>query len=244
MVRGEDLHLDHDDVNGGYLGFSHAHCNTSAGATAGNLRRKGRDLVSDVVVGVEVSQDRTHVSIVACGEMPDGTLLVNLTHYLDGTAGAAAAVSALAPLAVVIDRRSPAVNLVGPLEDADHTVVLAQRGDLEEAHADFVDLLTAGKLKVTGHAELDQAVRHAQERVGDGAAVVRRRTATDAGPLIASQLALWGWRHRAPAAPEPFGGYLDLGRRAQVPMSQVIDTMPGFGDGTVDFTAGRVIPPS
>ena len=41
LVRGQEIHLDHDD-NGGpadYRGWAHAHCNTSAGAAKGNRMR-------------------------------------------------------------------------------------------------------------------------------------------------------------------------------------------------------------
>ncbi|MBO0813676.1 MAG: hypothetical protein J2P30_00765 [Actinobacteria bacterium] len=36
---GKDLHLDHTDDRRGYRGLAHAHCNTSAGAAAGNRMR-------------------------------------------------------------------------------------------------------------------------------------------------------------------------------------------------------------
>jgi hypothetical protein len=34
------LHYDHNEA-GGYLGFSHAHCNNRAGAIKGNLLSRG-----------------------------------------------------------------------------------------------------------------------------------------------------------------------------------------------------------
>jgi hypothetical protein len=193
-------------------------------------------MVDEVTVGLEVSQDRSHVSLVTCGEMPDATKLVNLVHYLDGTANVTAAVIDLAPIAVVIDRRSPAVNLVAQLEDADLEVVLAQRADLEEAHANLLDALVAGTLKFTGRPELDAAVRHAEERATDGAPVLRRRSTVDAGPLLAAELALWGWSHRPTTTPTPapwgvfgeplFGG----GRRIDAGLPHaVMGRMPGLG---------------
>ena len=36
------LHLDHDDVTGGYVGLSHASCNTTAGGRLGQARRWGQ----------------------------------------------------------------------------------------------------------------------------------------------------------------------------------------------------------
>lgn len=36
---GPRLHLDHNNTRTGYLGMAHAHCNSSAGATAANLKR-------------------------------------------------------------------------------------------------------------------------------------------------------------------------------------------------------------
>lgn len=34
------LHYDHNDTGTGYLGFAHAHCNTTAGARLGNQRQR------------------------------------------------------------------------------------------------------------------------------------------------------------------------------------------------------------
>ncbi|WP_139238407.1 hypothetical protein [Streptomyces aidingensis] len=39
MLLGDQLDLDHDDDGDGYLGWAHASCNRSAGATKGNRAR-------------------------------------------------------------------------------------------------------------------------------------------------------------------------------------------------------------
>ena len=38
----QELHLDHDDETGGYVGLSHAECNLRAGSELGHHRRWGR----------------------------------------------------------------------------------------------------------------------------------------------------------------------------------------------------------
>ena len=195
MRAGDELDLDHNDDGNGYLGFSHARCNRQAGGRLGRARRKGRTLVAEVVIGIEVSQDRAHTSVVSCGAMADGALLVNLTNYLDGTSGVARAVGELEPVAVVIDRRSPAVNLVAELEDAGYTLMLATRPDIETAHARFLDGLVGGTVKFTGRPELDLAVRGAEER-STMARPYCDDALVDAGPLIAAELALWAFGAR------------------------------------------------
>ena len=39
IMEGQQVHLDHRDGGNGYLGFSHARCNVSAGASRGNSMR-------------------------------------------------------------------------------------------------------------------------------------------------------------------------------------------------------------
>ncbi len=39
LMRGQVIHLDHNDSGQGYRGWSHEHCNTAAGAAKGNAAR-------------------------------------------------------------------------------------------------------------------------------------------------------------------------------------------------------------
>src|SRR4051794_38428244 len=84
MLASQRLHLDHADDGLSYIGFSHAKCNTSAGARLGNLRKRGAMFVGDISIGIEASQDRKHISVVQCGEQQrkgKTILVVCLSHY-------------------------------------------------------------------------------------------------------------------------------------------------------------------
>jgi hypothetical protein len=108
ILPGEAVDLDHNDDGVGYLGWSHSHCNRSAGAVKGNrLRGARRHAVTIVaprpegdpcmdrfVLGVEISADRQHVSICSAGDVGD-VVVVELVRYLDGVRGAVDAVVAL-----------------------------------------------------------------------------------------------------------------------------------------------------
>src|SRR5829696_472704 len=90
MLPGQALDLDHTDDRAGYLGFSHSTCNRAAGARLGNARRRARreemiTMVTEVALALEISEDRSHTSIVAAGLLPGDLVLLELAAYLDGT---------------------------------------------------------------------------------------------------------------------------------------------------------------
>jgi hypothetical protein len=91
MMPGQALDLDHRDHRSGYLGFSHRACNRAAGGRLGNDRRRARRegvlrvAKKKVALGVEISEDRAHTSIVAAGYVSKGIILVDLLAYVTGT---------------------------------------------------------------------------------------------------------------------------------------------------------------
>lgn len=200
MVEGEALHLDHRDDGRGYLGFSHARCNTSAGARLGNLRRNGAKFMNDeVAVGVDASQDRKHVSVARCGEQDRKgrqILVVNFGPYLAGATDLVGTVTGMAPVAVGVDNNGPVRHLVDDLEDAYLGVVCPSVPELLDAQADFFAKVDRRELFITGGRELDAAVQHARMRVGESAPRLSRTGPNDMGPLFAAVLALWAWGNR------------------------------------------------
>ena len=146
-------------------------------------------------IGVEISADRLHTSIVVAGGV-DGAVVFELVHYVDGTDTAALVAATLAErrtLGVVVDPRSPAATLIAPLASVGVTVVEPSSHDVAVAHGQLVDEVRAGRLRYAGHPALDAAAQHALTRpLAGGEAVERRRVDVDASPLIAAELAVWG----------------------------------------------------
>src|SRR5829696_2339513 len=214
MLPGQPLDLDHRDDGNGYAGWSHAHCNRSAGARMGNARRnrarregRRRMLLTPCTLGIEIAEDRSRMSIAAAGYIDGAAVLVELAAYLEGTDPTAAVLRLQAERtvpAVVVDPRSPAATTIELLTDAGVRVTELSTHDLAVAHGQFLDTLAAGRLKHAGQLELTAAVRHGTQRpLGGADAWQRRGTAVDVSPLAAATLAVWALQRR-PALPRIF----------------------------------------
>lgn len=206
---GEPIDLDHaDDGSGRYLGFAHAHCNRAAGASRGNAMRKGTTMLRaewiEQAIGVEISADRRHTSIVAAGQL-DAAVVFELVAYLDGVDAVAAVVAVVAErttVATVVDSRSPGATLIEPLTAAGVQLLQPSTHDVAVAHGQLIDELRAGRLRFAGHVALDQAAQHALARpLAGGEALERRRVDADASPLVAAELAVWGLLRPRPKPP-------------------------------------------
>ncbi len=152
--------------------------------------------LENVALGVEISVDRMHTSIAAAAESTKGRTSVALVDYLDGsdTAGAIAELAgrAIKLIGVVVDPRSPAATLIGPLTALGVTVTEVNTHQVAVAHGRFVDELRAGRLIIADHPALDLAAQHALTRPLAGAeALERRKPVVDTSPLLAAELALW-----------------------------------------------------
>jgi hypothetical protein len=210
MLPGQPLDLDHTDDGAGYLGFAHSRCNRQAGARLANDRRRLRkdrlmDMLTDVVLGIEIAQDRSRTSIVGAGRMDDGYVLIALLHYLSGTDAVGAVLAETKDRtvdAVVIDPHSPAATLVLPLTAAGVEVTELSTSDVAVAHGEFIDELKAGRIRHGGQPELTAAVRHSAARpLGGSMAWQRRGAAVDVAPVLAATWAVWGLLHAAPVEP-------------------------------------------
>jgi hypothetical protein len=206
MLPGQALDLDHADDGAGWLGFAHARCNRQAGGRRGRARqleqRDRRRIMAECALGIEISEDRSHTSIVAAGVIEADMLLVDLVAYLDGPDATSAVLGlreARKVVAVAVDPHSPGATLIKPLTDAGLKLLLPSTSDVVVAHGDFLDTLAAGRLRHAGPAELTAAVRHgAQRPMGGAVGWARRGETVDGGPLRAATLALWAWTHRPP----------------------------------------------
>jgi hypothetical protein len=207
------LDLGHRDDGPGWAGLEHRYCSRAAGARKGNRQRRWQrrwvmDRATAVVLGVEVSEDRQHTSVVAAGRLED-VLVYELAAYLTGTAGAVDEIVQLHArwkvLAVVIDPMGGATTLRRPLsEHPGVQVVEPGAADVKVAHGEFIDLHRAKAVKHASRAELDSAIQHLSERTLGGQPVFERRGApVDVAPAVASVLAVWGLVNAKPT-PAPF----------------------------------------
>lgn len=196
---GQGVDLDHADDGRNYRGLAHATCNRRAGQERGEALKRARRhpimKLENVAIGVEISVDRMHTSIAAAAQT-DAAVTVALVDYLDGsdTAAKVAEIAgrAVGLIGVVIDPRSPAATLIGPLESLGVVVTQVNTHQVTVAHGRFVDELRAGRLKIADHPQLDAAAQHALTRPLAGAeALERRKPLVDTSPLAAAELALW-----------------------------------------------------
>jgi hypothetical protein len=194
------LDCGHRDDGPGWAGLEHAKCSRAAGARKGNALRRARaerstTMVAECAIGLEISEDRQHTSIVAAGHLPDDLVLLELAAYLDGTDPVAAVLELKEQrtlLVVVVDPHSHATTTIGPLEDAGVKITRPSSVDLVTAHGTFLDLLAAGRIRHQGQPQLTAAARHLeQRRLGGATAPERRGALVDVAPAVAAELACW-----------------------------------------------------
>lgn len=221
------LDLGHDDDNPAlYRGLEHAKCNRRAGAAKGNARRRARRermvaMVTECALGIEVSEDRAHCSIVSAGRLEGDLVLLDLVAYLDGTDPVAAVLSIRAEwtvVAVAVDPHSNAATAIKPLEAAGVAVTRPTSSDLVVAHGTLLDALSAGRVRHAGQERLTTAARHLeQRRLGGATGPERRGAPADVAPAVAAELAMWALEN----AKEPVRPFALLGGSPGQRMTQV-----------------------
>jgi hypothetical protein len=151
----------------------------------------------DVTFAVDVSPDRGRASICTAGRRADGRLHVEVVDSRPGTGWVpdrlVELVERWAPLAVVIDPRSPAGALLPAVRQiAELRETSAQ--DVGQGCGAFFQAILEGTVAHLGQLELASALMSAATRpLGDAWAWSRRLSSADITPLVGCTLALWGF---------------------------------------------------
>ncbi len=182
---------------------------------------------SPVAFAVTLSTNRQWATIAAAGPRPDGLLLVHVVDRREGTGWVIERLKELiakwSPVAVVIDKGSPASAIATEAEEAGIELTPIQTRDVAAAAGALYDGIAGrpapdpetGDLgrdpRVVRHrdqAELTAAVAGAVKRTLSAQwAWDQMAAVVDITPVIACSNALWGYRTRAPAQQPFFGAY-------------------------------------
>jgi hypothetical protein len=180
--------------------LSHRYCNRSHGARLGNAQRRARTrrriMPKRISLGIEITADRARTVLVAVSVREPGIAEVEMLPYIEGT-DAVATVLKLWELfdlaAVVVDPKSNASTLAGPLRHQGMPLKTPGAEDVAIAHGRFADLLNAGKLRHHRQPDLTAAIRFAtQRRLAGASALQRYGGQVDPAPAVAAELGLWG----------------------------------------------------
>lgn len=180
-----------------------------------------------VAFAVTLSTDRQWATIAAAGPSPDHLLLVHVVDRRQGTGWVIPRLLDLIgkykPVAVVIDKGSPASSLAAEAEEAKIELTPIQTRDVAAAAGAFYDGIAGRPARDPGTGEMGRDPRVIRHRDQDeltaavAGAVKRPLTstwawdqlaaATDITPLIAVSNALWGYTTRKPPEQPFFGAY-------------------------------------
>lgn len=167
-----------------------------------------------VAFAVDVAQDRSSASVGMAGLRGDGLFHVEPVDVRRGVGWVVDRVAELnrkwSPIAVVVDGRGAAANLVPSLEQVGVSVTVTSAGDMAKACGGFFDAVVEGRLRHINDRDLNDAVAMAAKRsLGDAWAWDRKTPLTDISPLVAVTLALHGFNLYA-AKPDTGGWMVSL----------------------------------
>lgn len=148
------------------------------------------------VFAIDMSPDRSRVSIGMAGARFDGRTHVELVENRNGTDWVVERVVELVkrwkPEFVVVDAGSPAGGFIGSLKGAGVPVLGVGTREVGQACGAFYDAVTAGKLRHIDQPLLNTALGAARKRPLGDAWAWHRMDATDISPLVAVTLAVHG----------------------------------------------------
>jgi phage terminase large subunit-like protein len=152
-----------------------------------------------LVFAVDASADRRSTAIASAGMRPDEKIHTKIVVQAPGTGWVVDKLVDLneryRPAAILIDPASPIGSIIAEL--AEHDIVPVQLNAREMAHACgvFHDDVLNDRIRHTGQDALGNALRVAvTRRLGDAWVWDRRETSDDISPLVASTMAVHGYR--------------------------------------------------
>lgn len=181
---------------------------------------------SPVAFAVTLSTDRRWATIAAAGPRPDGLILVHVVDRREGTGWVVERLQQLierwSPVAIVIDKGSPASSLATAAEEAGIELTPIQTRDVAAAAGALYDGIAgrpARDPKTGGLGRDPRRIRHRDQpdlNTAVAAAVKRPLSSqwawdqlgasVDITPIIACSNALWGYTTRAPSDTTFFAG--------------------------------------
>lgn len=179
-------------------------------------RAAGRPVGPVVFAVASAYPDAERTSIAVAGRGADGELLVQVVACHEGTSWVATRLQELrdkhGPVAVVVDEKGPAGQLIPTLRNAGIEATSPTLRDVAHAagmfHAEVMG--DAPTLRHYGQAELDDAVAAAVKRPLGEAWTWARKGIVDISPLEAVTLACWGVAVHGQPRPDPSFAFVDL----------------------------------
>lgn len=149
-----------------------------------------------VVVGFDVSPNRSRSCVVAAGFRADGLLHVEVLEHKLGTGWVAPYLAefdqAHSPEAIVCDSKGPVASLVSEIEAHGVKVSTLKMDEITQACGYLFDAVERQALRHLGTNELLAAVRGGVKRpLGDAWAWSRKNSNDDITPIVASTVAVW-----------------------------------------------------
>jgi len=158
------------------------------------LEQPDMPLGNDVVLGLDISPNRDHATIAACGRNGDFTPveLVENRAYVGWVPARLVELWQKWRAPVVIDGGAPAGSLIVELEKAGVQVIAIGMRDYARACGSFYDAVIDGTVSHLGDRLLTDAVHAASKRSLAEQWAWNRRSTVDITPLVAVTLARWG----------------------------------------------------
>lgn len=176
--------------------------NIAAWASCFSLREMGQLQLEDPPVcclAIDVNPERSWASIGAAGQALTGDLpFIELVDRQEGTGWLAARLYQLQeryrPVAILVDRQSPAASLIDELERADIDLEVVDSTYMVRACGNFKDRTALLRYSHRNQQELNDAVKNSgTTQRADAWAWSRKSSRVDISPLVAVTLALEAW---------------------------------------------------
>ena len=162
-------------------------------------------ITSRIVLGLDVSPERSWASVAAAGRRDDGLAHIEVVDRRPGTGWVVERVVEVAKrwgASIRVDSASPAASVIPELEALGVDVIEVHLQEMARSCGALLDGVTNHRLRHLDQASLTNAVTGAKKRtVGDVWAWARQSSAVDITPLVAVTLAFGGLNDRPQATP-------------------------------------------